>query len=433
MAVNGNKATGIIPSFLPHHTLGVSSGLPAPCMPTDLQLSHKNESCASVSWTGNNRAANYTVTAHGDNSSYTCTSSGNSCDLTELPCGSSFEVNVFATSDAGQSLLSYSDYLETRERSQLEATQSNSNTNINKIWQNVSAVATSPRLSSSSVEPCCPKVLEVFQATQSLSYVYWSDAKGAFSLIVSLTSPRGHARCHTEDGYCVMGCITCGTNYTVTMEVFSRSGRSSNCSYQGFSSSESGALVSRHVPKVHRHHNAMCLCAPGACCPSGVRLYRMADNSMRVHWRSAGSSYGYIAEMRGSNNFHNNYNCSASPGESSCDISNVQCGDSYEVVVAPLTLEGHTVSFCPQRLYSGMSSSLCLLPWEALSGCEGCEFTLTANKTRRSRKDRKGSEIISSLKVISHFFLLLQSLVQEVMSAQVRPSWMSVNSQSAQC
>ncbi|XP_040896696.1 fibronectin type III domain-containing protein 7-like [Toxotes jaculatrix] len=257
----------------------------APCMPTDLSLNPKNSSCVTVSWEANNRAATYTVSAMGGDGKLTCTSPGNSCDFTDLPCGSTYEVSVIASSAAGQSLPSYSDFLET--------------------------------------EPCCPVNLTVAQVTQAMTNVSWSHAKGARSFITSLTSPRGHARCHTQDSHCLMGCITCGTNYTVTMEAISHSGRKANCTYQGFSSS--------------------------ACCPSGVRLYRMAGNSLRVYWRSPGSSHTYITEIVGGSN---NYTCTASPGENSCDIDNIQCGDIYHVVVAPLTPEGSNVLFCPQRLYS---------------------------------------------------------------------------------
>lgn len=92
-----------------------------------------------------------------------------------------------------------------------------------------------------------------------------------------------------------------------------------------------------------------CVCS-GACCPSGVRLYRMDGNSLRVHWRSSGSSHNYVTELLGSSN---NYTCTASPGQNSCDIAGVQCGDVYNVVVAPLTPEGSKVPFCAHRLYSG--------------------------------------------------------------------------------
>lgn len=79
--------------------------------------------------------------------------------------------------------------------------------------------------------------LTVDQVTQAMSNVSWSHAKAAQSFITSLTSQRGHARCHTQDSHCLMGCITCGTNYTVTVETFSTTGRATNCTYQGFSSS----------------------------------------------------------------------------------------------------------------------------------------------------------------------------------------------------
>ncbi|KAM7387686.1 hypothetical protein PAMP_023908 [Pampus punctatissimus] len=257
----------------------------APCIPMNLSLNLKNSSCVSVSWTGNNRAATYTVSVLGDDSTHTCSTTGSSCDITELPCGSTYEVSVIATSTAGQSLPSYSDSLET--------------------------------------EPCCPVNLTVAQVTQAMTNVSWSHSKGVHSFITSLTSPHGQARCHTQDSHCLMGCITCGTNYTVTLEAFSHSGRRSNCTYQGFSSS--------------------------ACCPLGVRLYRTANNSLRVYWRSTVSSHSYSAEMVGSSN---NYTCTASPGESSCDVGSVQCGDVYHVVVAPLTPEDSRVLFCPHRLYS---------------------------------------------------------------------------------
>lgn len=88
------------------------------------------------------------------------------------------------------------------------------------------------------LEPCCPLKLMVDQVTQAMTNVSWSHARGSKTFIISLTSSRGHARCHTQESHCLMGCITCGTNYTVTMETYSQSGQKSNCAYQGFSSSE---------------------------------------------------------------------------------------------------------------------------------------------------------------------------------------------------
>lgn len=120
-----------------------------------------------------------------------------------------------------------------------------------------------------------------------------------------------------------MAVITCSTNYTVTVEAFSHSGHKSNCTYQGFSSSP--------------------------CCPSRVKLYRKANNTLGVYWSSTGSSHSYIAEMVANSN---NYNCTASPGENSCEFGSIQCGNIDHVVVAPLTPEGRKVLFCPKRLYA---------------------------------------------------------------------------------
>ncbi|MEQ2182064.1 hypothetical protein GOODEAATRI_018206 [Goodea atripinnis] len=54
----------------------------------------------------------------------------------------------------------------------------------------------------------------------------------------TLRSPHGEAKCHTLDSHCLMGCITCGTNYSVYMDAISSTGHKSLCQYQGFSTSE---------------------------------------------------------------------------------------------------------------------------------------------------------------------------------------------------
>lgn len=80
--------------------------------------------------------------------------------------------------------------------------------------------------------------VNVTQVTQAMTNVTWSPSTGARSFITSLTSPRGYAKCHTLDTHCLMGCITCGTNYSVNLEAISSTGQKSECKYRGFSSSE---------------------------------------------------------------------------------------------------------------------------------------------------------------------------------------------------
>ncbi|XP_016147370.1 uncharacterized protein [Sinocyclocheilus grahami] len=231
-----------------------------------------------------NTEANYTVIAMGLTDTLTCSSSGTSCYIS-VSCGSTYDVSTYATTTAGQSLPSYSIPLETG--------------------------------------PCCPETLSVEQVTQSMTNITWSAATGARSYVTSLTSPRGHARCHTMDTHCLLGCITCGTSYNVSLEAFSITGHKSECSYHGFSAS--------------------------ACCPSSVRLYRMDNNTLRVYWRSSPGLYNYTADLHGT---RSNYTCSATNGAHGCDISEILCGEVYTVVVAPLTQEGSKVTYCPRRLYS---------------------------------------------------------------------------------
>ncbi|XP_050948089.1 LOW QUALITY PROTEIN: fibronectin type III domain-containing protein 7 [Labeo rohita] len=256
----------------------------APCAPVMLNVTQVGSSTMEVFWIATNTEANYSVTAMGLSDSLTCSSSGTSCYIS-VSCGSTYEVSAYATTTAGQSLPSYSIPLETG--------------------------------------PCCPETLSVEQVTQSMTNVTWSTATGARSYVTSLTSPRGHARCHTMDTHCLLGCITCGASYNVSLEAFSITGHKSECNYQGFSAS--------------------------ACCPSSVRLYQMENNTLRVYWRSAPGLYNYTADLYGT---RSNYTCTTTNGAHGCDISEILCGEVYTVVIAPLTREGSKVTYCPRRLYS---------------------------------------------------------------------------------
>ncbi|XP_077440799.1 fibronectin type III domain-containing protein 7-like isoform X2 [Vanacampus margaritifer] len=341
-----------------------------PCPPSSLALVESMKGNCTLSWDMEPYADNYRAyVKKGDGGEVTCNTTGNNCTY-HCQCGYMFHMYVFAYNYAGSSPpgpeLNYTtlpccpegvsvslvstetleitwtasrgaDLYETRAADISEVILCNDTARVCALsdlsCDSAYSVIVTPcndmsgcnracKAHTKDTEPCCPASPTVHQVNQAMTNVSWSHAKGAYTFLTSLTSPRGHASCHTEDFHCLMGCITCGTNYTVTMKAFSHSGRSVNCTYQGFSSS--------------------------ACCPSGVRMYKMAGNALRLQWRTTGSSHRYIAEIMGSNN---NYNCTTSAGENSCDIANVQCGDIYHVMVAPLTPDGSNVSFCAQRVY----------------------------------------------------------------------------------
>uniref|UniRef100_A0A3Q1JY40 Fibronectin type-III domain-containing protein n=1 Tax=Anabas testudineus TaxID=64144 RepID=A0A3Q1JY40_ANATE len=260
----------------------------APCPPEILDMTQANSSTYRVFITNPNTPnTNYNITAVGRYDAHICETRNSSCDLTQLSCGSAYEVTTVATTAAGRSLPGYSKLLETG--------------------------------------PCCPTFVNVTQVTQALTNVTWSPGSGARSYVTSLSSSRGYAKCHTLDTHCLMGCITCSTNYSVTLEAISSTGHKSECSYHGFSSSP--------------------------CCPTAIKIYRKANNSLRVYWRPLGPQISnYTVNLNGTGA---NYTCTAVDGNKYCDVQDDICGDVYTVVVAPEGPNGMKVNFCQPRTFSG--------------------------------------------------------------------------------
>lgn len=98
----------------------------------------------------------------------------------------------------------------------------------------------------------------------------------------------------------------------------------------------------------------MLKCIPiGPCCPTNLKLYRMANNTLRVQWRSIGAqTHNHTVDLYGTGA---NYTCFAAAGTKYCDIQEEICGEVYRVVAAPLGQNGVKVSFCQPRTYSGKS------------------------------------------------------------------------------
>ncbi|GCB63905.1 hypothetical protein scyTo_0014696 [Scyliorhinus torazame] len=256
-----------------------------PCSPSILNITKVNPSTINVLWHQNNRNAMYKVFAFGKAGVRSCNSSGHSCEIADLPCGATFSVSAVATTPEGKSLPSYSLPLETA--------------------------------------PCCPNNFSVAQITQSMTNVSWTAAIGAQSYTTVLESSKGQAKCHTGETHCLLGCITCSTNYTVSLSAVSETGLMSVCNYHGYSSS--------------------------GCCPSAVKLYRLRSNALRVYWHAIAGSVNYIVNVTSNNA---NFTCSPMSGYTYCDISEIYCGDIYTVTVSPVSIDGSIVTFCPMKMYS---------------------------------------------------------------------------------
>nr|XP_017530571.2 fibronectin type III domain-containing protein 7 [Manis javanica] len=257
----------------------------APCSPEIKNVSKDAFSMVNVHWRSTNDDATYTVTAQGDKGLYRCSSTGESCAMGSLPCGSVFSVTAVAETQAGQSLPSYSVPLET--------------------------------------VPCCPMGLTVTQVTQSVINVSWTVGTGAQTYVTVLESRTGVSKCHTQQNHCLLGCITCGVNYTVSLKAVSATGSTADCTYRSYSSS--------------------------ACCPLGVKLYRLGPNGIRIYWQASRGSANYSTDLYGSKGI---FTCAPRPGLSFCDVAEIPCGDVYTVMVSPVAETGLTVTFCPKKIYS---------------------------------------------------------------------------------
>ncbi|XP_007528763.2 fibronectin type III domain-containing protein 7 [Erinaceus europaeus] len=257
----------------------------APCSPEIKNVSKDAFSMVNVHWQSSNDDATYTVTAQGERGLYRCRSTGESCTMGGLPCGALFSVNAVAETQAGRSLPSYSVPLET--------------------------------------VPCCPTGLTVTQVTQSVINVSWTVGTGTQTYVTVLDTHIGQSKCHTHQNYCLLGCIMCGVNYTVALKAVSASGLTTDCAYHSYSFS--------------------------ACCPLGVKLYRLGPNGIRIHWQASRGSANYSTDLYGSKGI---FTCVPGAGLSFCDVAEIPCGDVYTVMVSPVTESGLKLTFCPKKIYS---------------------------------------------------------------------------------
>ena len=129
----------------------------------------------------------------------------------------------------------------------------------------------------------------------------------------------------------------------------------------------------------------MCLFYPsGACCPLGVKLYRLGPNGIRIHWQASRGSANYSTDLYGSKGI---FTCAPSAGLSFCDVTEIPCGDVYTVMVSPVAETGLKLTFCPKKIYSGRESYDPLFktnPWLNLW------MKAKSNHTLLCRKIKKG-------------------------------------------
>ncbi|KAM6264563.1 fibronectin type III domain-containing protein 7 isoform 5-T7 [Spheniscus humboldti] len=274
----------------------------APCCPSDLRAVVVSSDTVQVTWAPVRGVDMYQTRAVDWSGVALCNGTATACTLSALQCNTQYNVTVYSFS---------------------EARGSNTSCASNAIARSPAGQSLPSHSVPLETAPCCPNDLIVTQVTQSVTNISWSVGMGAQTYVTTLESPKGQAKCHTLQNYCLLGCITCSTNYTVSLKAISETGLTSSCTYRGYSSS--------------------------ACCPSGVKLYRLGNNGIRVYWRASEETRDYHTDLHGSKG---NFTCTPSSGLSHCDIMEIPCGDVYTVVVSPVTDKGPKLTFCPKKIYS---------------------------------------------------------------------------------
>nr|XP_035965793.1 fibronectin type III domain-containing protein 7 isoform X4 [Halichoerus grypus] len=258
----------------------------APCCPTDINPVLVSSDRVEIVWSPVRGAELYETKAVDGFTVAECNDTAPACTLSALECDTKYNITVYSFSEVrGSNMSCTSQFITTA--------------------------------------PCCPAGLTVTQVTQSVINVSWTVGTGAQTYVTVLESHTGQSRCLTHQNQCLLGCISCGVNYTVTLKAISATGLTADCTYRSYSSS--------------------------ACCPLGVKLYRLGPNGIRIYWQASRGSANYSTDLHGSKGI---FTCAPSAGLSFCDVTEIPCGDVYTVMVSPVAETGLKLTFCPQKIYS---------------------------------------------------------------------------------
>ncbi|XP_027475139.2 fibronectin type III domain-containing protein 7 isoform X4 [Zalophus californianus] len=258
----------------------------APCCPTDINPVLVSSDRVEIVWSPVRGAELYETKAVDGFTVVECNDTAPACTLSALECDTKYNITVYSFSEVRGS-------------------------NMSCTSQFITTV------------PCCPAGLTVTQVTQSLINVSWTVGTGAQTYVTVLESHTGQSKCLTHQNQCLLGCISCGVNYTVVLKAISATGLTADCTYQSYSSS--------------------------ACCPLGVKLYRLGPNGIRIYWQASRGSANYSTDLYGSKGI---FTCAPSAGLSFCDVTEIPCGDVYTVMVSPVAETGLKLTFCPKKIYS---------------------------------------------------------------------------------
>ncbi|KAF3699275.1 Fibronectin type III domain-containing protein 7 Precursor [Channa argus] len=176
--------------------------------------------------------------------------------------------------------------------------------------------------------PCTPEILNITQTNSSTYSVFITNPNipNTNYTITAIGRYDTHT-CQTRNNSCELTQLPCGSTYEVMTVATTAAGRS--------------------LPGYEK------VLETGPCCPVGIKLYRRANNSLRVIWHSlAPQINNHTVEINGT---VANYTCTTDDSRKYCDFQEGACGEVFTVVVAPIQQNGIKVSFCQPRTYSVIS------------------------------------------------------------------------------
>ncbi|XP_057183469.1 G surface protein, allelic form 156-like [Triplophysa rosa] len=169
-----------------------------------------------------------------------------------------------------------------------------------------------------STAPCVPTfIVATTDCDTSITTVSWDSARGASRYTVHAVSTSGHSTiCPNTDTTCAFSDLQCGQTYTITVTA-----EDDNCV-----SLTSVPITVITGPCPHRDLRATPNCG---------------SNSAQISWLPGNGTLNYNASAEIGSDEEHSVSCSTSG--SSCSITNLQCGSSYQISVT-----GQGLS-CPSR------------------------------------------------------------------------------------
>ncbi|XP_012990390.2 uncharacterized protein LOC105029012 isoform X2 [Esox lucius] len=337
------------------------SVITAPCNPKNVAaLLQCSSGVVTVSWEASAGAATYTafVQRDGGTNVTQCKTTGTSCDLTQLECGEVYNVTVVAGDGTCNSTLLATTTVKTAPcpptmnnpsldcasnqasiswakddqavsffingSSALGHTSSCSSTNTSCLLDHllcgqtytVHAIAQGDKCNSVRSEsfeivtaPCTPANLHVqYECGTSIALLSWDETLGRDSFVARVYSSDHSDSCSTTDTYCSLTTLMCGHWYNVTVDAVAGHCNSSQSAVTQFQTA--------------------------SCAPQNVSARLVCSNSgLAVTWQASPGPVAYNVIAQG--NDGDNRKCITN--NTSCDLPNMHCGQTYEITVTPFS------------------------------------------------------------------------------------------------